>query len=78
MHTMVSTNLRTLRLEAGKKAQEDFAREAGLRVSTYRNIEHGRPTTFKKASIILLTLNKLREDNGLSCVTLEETGIVLA
>lgn len=78
MSTMAHTKLKDLRQDMARMAQEDFAREAGLRVSTYRNIEQGRATTYSKAMAILTTLNRLRADRGLSQVTLEDLGINLA
>lgn len=78
MQTMAHTKLKSLREELGKVAQEDMAREAGLRISTYRNIEQGRNTSYTKAMAVLKSLNKLRVDRGLPEVTLEDLGINLA
>jgi len=86
MQVMTKTNLGTLRQELKevpgknlkKVAQEDLAREAGLRVTTYRNVEQGRATTYKKANAILEALNRLRKDRGLEPVTLDDLGINIA
>lgn len=75
MLTMAHTRLKTLREELGKVAQEDLAREAGLRISTYRNIEQGRNTSYTKAMAVLRGLNSLRQKQGLPEVTLDDLGI---
>ena len=86
MQVMTKTNLKALREELKevpekslkRVAQEDLAREAGLRVTTYRNIELGRATTYKKANAILEAVNRLRKDRDLAPVTLEDLCINIA
>lgn len=86
MPVMDKTNLKAIREELkevpekGLKrvAQEDLAREAGLRFTTYRNIELGRATTYKKANAILNAVNRLRKDRDLVPVTLDDLGINIA
>lgn len=72
----MATQLKHLRDElVPKVSQEDFAVYAKLRVGTYRNIEHGRNTSYTTAKKILTTLNELRGKQGLNPVELEDMGL---
>jgi len=73
---MAKTNLKALRDELQPKvAQEDMAHASGLRVSTYRNVEYGRNTSYTTAMVILRALNDLRSKQGLPLVTLDDLGL---
>jgi DNA-binding XRE family transcriptional regulator len=76
MLTMAKTKLKALRGELQPKvAQEDMAHAAGLRVSTYRNVEYGRNTSYTTAMAVLKALNELRSKQGLSPVALDDLGL---
>ena len=76
MLTMAKTNLKVLREELiPKVAQEDIAHVANMRISTYRNAEQGRNVSYTTATTVLRALNALREERGLSPVTLDDLGL---
>lgn len=76
MPAMTHTKLKSLREElVPKVAQEDMAREAGLRISTYRNIEQGRNVSYTKAMKVLKALNELRAKQGLPEIVLDDLGV---
>ena len=76
MLTMEKTKLKALRGELQPKvAQEDMAHAAGFRVSTYRNVEYGRNTSYTTAMAVLKALNELRSKQGLSPVALDDLGL---
>ena len=77
MQVMAKTKLKALReeFEDPRLAQEDMARECGLRVTTYRNVEQGRNTSYTTAMTILGTVNRLRVAKGKPEVTLDDLGL---
>lgn len=76
MNIMTKTKLRTLRDELKPKvAQEDMARAADMRISTYRNAEQGRNVSYTTATSILRAMNTLREQRGLSSIGLDDLGL---
>ena len=77
MQVMAKTKLKALREEFTdpRLAQEDMARECGLRVLTYRHIEQGRNTSYTKAMTVLGTVNRLRAERGMPEVVLDDLGL---
>jgi predicted transcriptional regulator len=77
MSVMPHTKLKDLReeLKNPRIAQEDLARLADVRISTYRNIEQGRKVSYSKVVKVLDALNKERINQGLSEVVLDDLGV---
>ena len=76
MSTIARTNLKTYRQSlANKIAQEDLARLADLRLSTYRNAEQGKNVSYTTATKILRAINNLREKQDMEAVRLEDLGL---
>jgi Helix-turn-helix. len=61
-----------------KVSQEAFAREAEMTFTSYRHIERGRPSSYKMATKIHTTLNRLRVKQGLEEVSFEDLKLNLA
>ena len=74
MRTMARTRRKDLRESMGIP-QEDLARAANVRLSTYRNAENGNNCSFTTASRILEAFNKQREAHQLGKVGLDDLGL---
>lgn len=76
MPVMTETKLKQIRKALGYK-QEDFAIDAGLRISTYRNAEQTGRTSYVTAKSILVTINNCRKDRGQLPIAIEDLGLMI-
>lgn len=74
MLVMTASNLKNLRSEVSI-TQETFAHQAGLKLKTYRYAEWGRNVSYTTAMAILNEMNRLRDDQGLPKLSLEDLGL---
>lgn len=77
---MISTNLRRYREELTPKvSQEKIARQAGLSLQWYRQIETiaEQPTSYTTAQNILKAINTARKERQLSALTLEDLNLTI-
>lgn len=76
MLLMAKTKLKIFREELSPKvAQEEIARLADIRLTTYRNAEYGKNCSYTTAIHILDAINKIRASREMPPLELNDLGL---